>query len=57
MARSRTYNKRNVLIVTCTILVVTLALAARLGYLMIFKSEEYAARAQELHERERVIKA
>ncbi len=57
MARSRTYNKRNVLIVTCMILVVTIALATRLGYLMIFKSEEYAARAQELHERERVIKA
>jgi stage V sporulation protein D (sporulation-specific penicillin-binding protein) len=57
MARSRTYNKRNVLIVTCAILVVTLALATRLGYLMIFKSEEYAARAQDLHERERVIKA
>lgn len=57
MARSRTYNKRNVLIVTCVILVVTLALALRLGYLMIFKSEEYAARAQDLHERERVIKA
>jgi stage V sporulation protein D (sporulation-specific penicillin-binding protein) len=57
MARSRTYNKRNVLIVTCVILVVTLALATRLGYLMIFKSEEYAARAQDLHERERVIKA
>lgn len=57
MARSRTYNKRNVLIVTCIILVVTFALAMRLGYLMIFKSEEYAARAQDLHERERVIKA
>ncbi len=57
MARSRTYNKRNVLIVTCVVLVVTLALATRLGYLMIFKSEEYAARAQDLHERERVIKA
>ncbi len=57
MAKSRTYNKRNVLIITCAILIVTTALAARLGYLMIFKSEEYAARAQELHERERVIKA
>ncbi len=57
MARSRTYNKRNVLIVTVIVLLVTLALAGRLGYLMIFKSEEYAARAQELHERERVIKA
>lgn len=57
MAKSRTYNKRNVLIVTCIVITVTLALLVRLGYLMIFKSEDYAVRAQELHERERAIKA
>ena len=57
MAKSRTYNKRNVLIVTCIVITVTLILLVRLGYLMIFKSEDYAARAQELHERERAIKA
>ncbi len=57
MAKSRTYNKRNVLIVTCIVITVTLLLFVRLGYLMIFKSEDYAVRAQELHERERAIKA
>ncbi len=57
MAKSRTYNKRNVFIVVMIILVVAISLAMRLGYLMIFKSEEYAARAESLHERERSIKA
>jgi len=57
MAKSRTYNKRNILIVVSVVILVTLGLFVRLGYLMIFKSEDYAERAQELHERERAIKA
>ncbi len=57
MARNRTYNKRNVFIVIIIIMIAALGLTVRLGYLMIFKSEEYAARAEALHERERVIKA
>ncbi len=57
MARSRTYNRRNILIVVSVVIIVTLALFARLGYLMILKSEDYAARATNLHLRERSIKA
>ncbi len=57
MARSRTYNRRNILIVVSVIVIVALALFIRLGYLMILKSEEYAARATDLHLRERSIKA
>ncbi len=57
MARNRTYNRRNILIVVSVILLAALGLTIRLGYLMIFKSEDYAARAQALHERERAIKA
>jgi stage V sporulation protein D (sporulation-specific penicillin-binding protein) len=57
MARSRTYNRRNILIVVSIVIVVTLALFFRLGYLMILKSEDYAARARDLHLRERAIKA
>jgi stage V sporulation protein D (sporulation-specific penicillin-binding protein) len=57
MSRSRTYNRRNILIIVVVVIVVSLALTARLGYLMIFKSEDYAERAQDLHERERAIKA
>ena len=57
MARTRTYNKRNILIVACIVILVATGLMLRLGYLMIFKSEDYAVRAQALHERERAIKA
>ncbi len=57
MARSRTYNRRNILIVVSAVILVTLALFLRLGYLMILKSEDYAARARDLHLRERSIKA
>ena len=45
------------MIVVIVVVLVALSLSVRLGYLMIFKSEDYAARAEELHERERVIKA
>ena len=57
MARNRTYNKRNILIIVTVILLASMALTGRLVYLMIFRSEDYAARAKELHERERPIKA
>lgn len=57
MARNRSHNKRNVLIIVMVVLLVTMILTGRLVYLMIFKSEDYAVRAKELHERERPIKA
>lgn len=57
MAKSRTYHRRNILIVVSVVFIAALGLTARLGYLMILKSEDYASRAKELHERERAIKA
>lgn len=57
MARNRTYNRRNILLVVSIIMIAAIGLTARLGYLMVFKSEDYAERAQDLHERERAIKA
>lgn len=57
MARNRTYNKRGAALVIGIMIVVTIVLVIRLGYLMIFKSEEYGKAATELHERERPIKA
>ena len=57
MIRNRTYNRRNVFIAVVTILLASILLTVRLAYLMIYKSEEYAAMAKELHERERPIKA
>lgn len=57
MARNRTYNRRNILLVVSIIMLAAIGLTVRLGYLMIIKSEDYAERAQALHERERAIKA
>ncbi|MFV0342236.1 MAG: penicillin-binding transpeptidase domain-containing protein [Anaerocolumna sp.] len=57
MARNKTFNKRNVVIIASVVIVAAFLLSFRLGYLMIIKSEEYALKAQELHERERAIKA
>jgi stage V sporulation protein D (sporulation-specific penicillin-binding protein) len=45
------------MVVVGVILLVAIGLLIRLGYLMIFKSEDYAERAKALHERERSIKA
>ena len=57
MAKNRTYNRRNILIIIVVFILVTIVLTGRLVYLIIYKSEDYAARAKELHERERPIKA
>ncbi len=57
MARNKTFNRRNVLIIVSVIMIAALGLTVRLGYLMIVKSAEYAERAEDLHERERAIKA
>lgn len=57
MARNKTFNRRNVLVIVSVILIAALGLTVRLGYLMIVKSAEYAERAEDLHERERAIKA
>lgn len=57
MERNRTYNKRGTAFVVTALLILTVALGVRLSYLMIFKSKDYAEAAQELHERERPIKA
>lgn len=57
MARNRTFNRKNVLIIVMVVIFSSIGLMGRLGYYMIFKSGDYAARAKALHERERAIKA
>ncbi|HHT88632.1 MAG TPA: PASTA domain-containing protein [Clostridiales bacterium] len=57
MAKNRTFNRRNILIIIVVILLAATGLTGKLVYLIIFKSEDYAARAKALHERERPIKA
>ncbi len=53
----RTYQKKKILVLGIGSLFLLLLLFGRLVYLMVAKSEYYANMAQELHERERYIKA
>lgn len=57
MNKNKTYNRQSILFVVVMIIVVIVCLIGRLSYLMIFRSEYYASRAKEIHERERPIKA
>ncbi len=51
------FHRRSIVLIFCIVAVVSLSLGGRLGYLMILRSEYYMAQADELHERERSIKA
>lgn len=55
--RSRTFNRKKLLIVFICAFLMLLFLAGRLAYLMIFEAEYYQKKAEALHEREREIKA
>ena len=57
MLKNRTYNRRKLLVVAAALLTACSVLIGRLVWLMVIKSEEYAVRAEELHERQRAIKA
>ncbi|MBQ1240996.1 MAG: peptidoglycan glycosyltransferase [Lachnospiraceae bacterium] len=52
-----THHRRKILIVTVSAMLLILGLIGQLGYLMIARSEHYSALADELHQRERTIKA
>lgn len=54
---NRTYNRKKILIVFLITMLILLVLVGRLVYLMIFRAEYYQKKAEDLHERERVIKA
>ena len=55
--RSRIYNKKKLVIYFFAIFIIFILLGIRIGYVMIVRSRHYAGLAQELHERERQIKA
>ena len=57
MLRNKTYNRKKILVVFTACFLMLVGLVGRLVYLMIFDSEYYQEMAQELHERERDIKA
>lgn len=57
MRKNKTYNKKKIVIIFFLCALMLAGLAGRLVYLMIFRSEYYSEKADDLHEREREIKA
>ena len=57
MAPLLTHHRKKLLIAAAGFAILMAGLCAHLGYLMIFESEHYSRMADELHERERSIKA
>lgn len=57
MVRNKTFNRKKILIIFVSVSLVLVLLAGRLLYLMVFCSEYYGKKAEDLHERERDIKA
>lgn len=55
--KNKTYNRKKIMIVFFAAFLILLALIGRLVYLMIFDAGYYQKLAQDLHERERRIKA
>lgn len=53
----KTYNRKKMFVVALVIVIAAMLLSVRLGYLMIAKSEYYLKKAEDLHDRERSIKA
>lgn len=57
MQKIKTFHKKKVVVVFSLCFLVLAGLVGRLTQLMLFESEYYSARAEQLHERERDIKA
>ena len=55
--RSRTFNRKKMMVMFLAVFFVLTFLIGRLVYLMVFCSEYYGQKAENLHERERDIKA
>ncbi len=57
MIKNKTYNRKKIVTIFFVCLIAFLCLMGRMVYLMVFSSEYYTEKAQQLHERERSIKA
>lgn len=57
MRKNRTYHKKKTVIVFLACISMLMGLMGRMVYLMVIRSDYYAKKAEELHERERDIKA
>lgn len=57
MGSNRTQHRRKLTLLCVLLLAAMIGLMVRLGYLMLCRSEHYSQMAEDLHERERTIKA
>lgn len=57
MSAFLTHHRKKILVVTFVCALMMAGLVGQLGFLMIFRSEHYSEMADDLHERERTIKA
>ena len=57
MFRYKTFNRQKTMVIFVCVLFILMFLIGRLVYLMVFCSEYYGKKAEDLHERERDIKA
>ena len=57
MLRNKTLNRKKILVATALLMLALFCLVGRLVYFMIFQSEHYSKKAEDLHVRERYIKA
>ena len=55
--KNKTFHKKKILVVFLAAFILILYLIGRLVYLMVFDAEYYQQKAEDLHERERDIKA
>ena len=55
--RNKTFNRKKIMVMFLAVFFMMMFLIGRLVYLMVFCSEYYGGKAQNLHERERDIKA
>lgn len=55
--KNKTYNRKKILMIFSCAMILLIGLIGRLAYLMIFEAEYYQKKAENLHERERSIKA
>lgn len=57
MLKNKTLNRKKIVVATALLMIALLGLTGRLVYFMIFQSEYYSKKAEDLHVRERYIKA
>lgn len=55
--KSRTYNRKKLTLVFCVCVLMLVGLVARLVRLMVYEADYYQELAEDLHQRERSIKA